>query len=235
MNLPPRKAPLTESADNESPDSGPERRCIASGVTGAPSDMVRFVIDPEGAVVPDVAGRLPGRGMWVTADRDLLAQAVAKNAFARSAKGKARVAPDLVAVTEGALTRRVTELLGLARRAGLLVTGFEKVRAIAERGGAAVVVTAADGAANGRAKVEGLARGLPLVTWLASAELSFALGGENVVHAALAPGPLTDLFLNEARRLRGLRGVAGGVGTPPDLPSGAVEQGAEITGAIGQA
>lgn len=185
----------------------PERRCLVSGAAGAADTLIRFAVDPGGNVVPDVAGRLPGRGLWVTAGRGLVDQAVAKKLFARAARRQVRAPQDLAAQTEAALAQRCGEFLGLARRAGEVYTGFDAVAAALASGKVAVLVTAADAGAHGREKLGGKARGLPAVDWLAAEELSLALGRENVVHAALAPGGLGERFLREARRLRGFRGV----------------------------
>lgn len=166
------------------------------------------MVDPAGVVVPDVAEQLPGRGMWVTADRALLALAVEKNYFSRAAQQKVDVPADLAIATERAVEKRVHELFGLLRRANAAVAGFDKVEAAMFKGRLAAVLTASDASANAHAKGAGFAKSLPHITWLSVAEMSFALGRENVVHAALIPGTLTERFLREARRLRGLRGVS---------------------------
>ncbi len=158
--------------------------------------------------MPDVAEQLPGRGMWVTADRALLARAVDKNYFSRAAQQKIDVPADLAVVTERAVEKRALELLGLLRRANGIVAGFDKVEAAMAKGRVAAVLTASDASANAHAKGAGFARALPHINWLSVAEMSFALGRENVVHASLVPGTLTERFLREARRLRGLRSVS---------------------------
>lgn len=182
------------------------------------------MVDPDGLVVVDVAERLPGRGMWVTADRALLARALEKNFFSRAAQQAVRAPDDLAATTERAIEQRCLELLGLLRRSGAVTMGFDNVdKAFA--GNIAAILTAADASANAMAKGVGFARQLPHVHWLSVAEMSLALGRENVVHAALAPGTLTERFLREARRLRGLRGVsAPGISDPvrtESAPAGA--------------
>lgn len=188
----------------------PERRCIATGETKGPAEMVRFVVGPDGEIVPDLAGELPGRGIWVSARRDCLELAVKRRLFARAARAEVRVDPDLPLQVERLAARRALDLLGLARRAGLLVAGFEKVRERLQAGRVAVLVQAADAAADGRARIRSGAGELPVVELFSVAELSLALGRENVVHAALAPGSLAQRFLAEAARLRGLRGAAEG-------------------------
>jgi predicted RNA-binding protein YlxR (DUF448 family) len=184
-----------------------ERRCIATGASADPESLVRFVLGPDGAVVPDIEERLPGRGLWVTADRAALDHAVAKQLFAKAARRAVKVPPDLVARTEALLTRRCLDLLGLARRGGALITGFDAVAEMLGSGRAAVRLTAAGAGPDGREKLDRRAGALPVVDCLTRGELSLALGKENVVHAALAPGRLSGRFLREARRLGGIRMV----------------------------
>ncbi len=172
------------------------------------AELLRFVVDPEGRIVPDVAHRLPGRGLWLTARRDIVSQAVAKRLFARAAKAPVTVEAGLEDRIEALLARRCAELLGLARRAGLVEAGFVKVRAALLKREAAVLIAAIDGAEDGRAKLGALASGLAVVSCLSAEELGAALGREQVVHAALRPGRLADLFLAEARRLQGFRAGA---------------------------
>lgn len=173
--------------------------------------MIRFVVSPEGVVVPDVAGRLPGRGFWLSARRDTVKTACAKKLFARAARAPVTVAADLDAEIERLLARRCLDLIGMARRAGQAVVGFEKVRSHLRAAGAGVVLAAAEGAANGREKIAALAPGVPVVGLFSGAELGTALGRDHAVHAALAPGPIADKLLREAARLAGFRspGVAG--------------------------
>ena len=190
---------------------GPERRCIVTGESGGRGGLIRFVLDPDDRVVPDLSGRLPGRGLWVTADRATLERAVARQVFRRAARRPVEVPADLVATVEAGLRRRVRELVGLARRAGAAVAGFEKVSALLAARRAAVLLEASDGAEGGRGKLRGQSGGLPVVACLDSGELGLAFGRPSVVHAALAPGGLAERFLEEARRLHGVA-----VPLPPD-------------------
>lgn len=189
------------------PDTGAgrRRRCLVTGQSRPVTDLVRFVVGPDGAVVPDVAEALPGRGMWLSASREAVDRARARDLFAKAARRRVGVAEELADTTEKVLTRRCLDLLGLARRAGQAVVGFEQVRAALRAGKVAVLIGAGDGAAAGRAKLRPLARGVPLVETFTVAELSLALGRENVVHAALAPGRLTERFVAEAARCAGFR------------------------------
>lgn len=163
------------------------------------------MVGPDNQIVPDVSARLPGRGMWVTASREAVDRAAAKGLFSRAAKRKVAVPDALSDMIERLLARRAVDLVAFARRAGEAVAGFEKVREWLLQGRVAVLVQAADGAADGRAKLARLAAARPVVADLSSTELSLAFGRENVIHAALAPGGLADRFVVEIARLRGFR------------------------------
>jgi uncharacterized protein len=187
--------------------TGPLRRCLVTREVLPKTHLIRFVVGPDAVLVPDVAGRLPGRGLWVKAERATLAAAVAKRLFPKAAKRQVEVPPDLVERTGALLAQRCLDLLGLARGAGQAVAGFEKVRDWLETGRAGLLLGAADGAADGRRKLAQLAQGMPLLALFSSAELSAALGRDNVVHAALAKGGLAERLKAEADRLAGLRGT----------------------------
>lgn len=154
------------------------------------------------------ARRLPGRGLWLTARRDIVAEAVKKRLFARAAKAPVVVEAGLEDRIEALLARRCGELLGLARRSGAVLAGFVKVRAGLAKGEVAVLVEALDAAEDGRGKLGGAARGLPIVSCLDARETGAAIGREHAVHVALKPGRLAELFLAEARRLAGFRAGA---------------------------
>lgn len=188
---------------------GPERRCVATGESGPAEAMIRFVIDPEGRVVPDLAGRLPGRGIWVGARRDLLERAMAKRLFARAARSPAEAPESLVADVERLLARRVVDAVAMARKAGLAVTGFEKVKARLAKGGAAALLEARDASEQGKAKLAPLAGGAEVIGCLDRGELGLAFGRDFVVHAALDEGGATRRVIQEARRLAGFRPGAG--------------------------
>jgi predicted RNA-binding protein YlxR (DUF448 family) len=192
----------------------PERRCIVTGEVLPREGMIRFVVRPteaggKGELVPDLEGRLPGRGLWITSRRDIVERAVAKNAFARSAQGPVSVAADLADRIEALLARRCIDHLGLARRAGQAVAGFEQVKAWLDRGRAGALVEASDGAADGQRKVVAKAAGLPVFRVLAGAELGSAFGRDWIGHVALAPGRIAEGFGREANRLAGFRAAAG--------------------------
>ncbi len=163
------------------------------------------MLDPEGAVAPDFSGKLPGRGAWVSATREALNEAAAKKAFSRSFKQEARIADGLIDQVEAGLAKAAASALGLARRTGDVVTGFEKVRAGLKDKKLAVLIAARDGAEDGKRKLRANAINAALVGWLDEAELSAALGRERTVHAGIKYGPSAQRFLREARRLEGFR------------------------------
>ncbi len=183
----------------------PERRCVATGETGPKEGLVRFALSPDGVVTPDLAERLPGRGVWVTARRETVERAAAKRLFSRGFRTPAEAPADLAQRVADGLARRVIEALGLARKAGLATTGFEKVKARLRAGPVGALIAASDGAPDGRKKLMALAEGAPLVSVLDSAELGLAFGREFVIHAALDAGGATDRVLSEASRLAGFR------------------------------
>jgi predicted RNA-binding protein YlxR (DUF448 family) len=189
-----------------------ERRCLVTREVKDRDRMIRFVLDPAGQVVPDVDGRLPGRGMWLSADRNVLNRALAANSFARAARKRVQVRADLVEQVERLLVSRALDCLGLARRAGQVAMGFEQVRACLRSGSAAVLIAAADSAADGRRKLRQLAPGVPLITAFSKAELGAALGREGIVHVALAQGGLARRLIASVGRLAGFRD---GVMAPP--------------------
>ncbi len=176
----------------------------------AKPELIRFVVGPDGRIHPDGAERLPGRGLWTLARRDIVARAVGKRLFGRAARIAVEVDEDLDRRVEGLLVRRAIDLIGLARRAGLAVCGFAKVEAALNAGKAAVLVAASDGGADGRGKLRARAPGLPVVEVLTSAELGAAFGRESAVHAILGAGPLAEAFLAVAGRLAGFRGAMAG-------------------------
>ena len=192
----------------------PERRCIVTGESQPKGGLVRFVIGPEGQVVPDVLGKLPGRGIYVSADRDAIGKAAAKGLFARAAKGPAVVPPGLVEDVERGLVQRVVALISLERKSGRAVTGFEKVKDWLAKGEAALLVQASDGSERGKSKLYPPEGPGTFVGVLTSAEIGLAFGRDYAIHAALAAGGLTDRIVEEAARLSGLRGLGGVKRTP---------------------
>ncbi len=190
----------------------PERRCVVTGEVQPKAGLVRFVLSPEGIIFPDLANKLPGRGIWVTASRDLIAKAAAKGLFSRGAKAPARAPDDLVAQVEAGLAKRVVELVSLERKAGYAVCGFEKVKDWLADGKAKVLLQASDGSDRGKGKLW-TPEGGRWFGCLTANELGMAFGRDSVVHAALAAGGLTKRVVEEAAKLNGLR-----QGTADDPP-----------------
>lgn len=202
-----------------------ERRCIATMERRSPSGMIRFVLSPDGQVTPDVAARLPGRGAWVTASREAVELAASRGAFPRAFKRQATVAPDLPAQTEALLAKRCLDMLGMAKRAGGLILGFEQVREQVRSARPACLVAASDASEDQRNKVLALVRGLygpdleevpqtagnaglpPVAACFDGAELGMALGRERVIHACLKSGPIAHTWMGELGRLSGFRRV----------------------------
>lgn len=186
-----------------------ERRDIVSGQVMEEAALIRFVAGPDGQVVPDLARKLPGRGIWVAADRASVEAAAKKGSFARSAKAKLAAPAGLADQVEALLHRRLLEGLGLAKRAGDLISGFEKVAAAVSAGKAAWLVEAADGAADGRRKILNVARKSPKPPQVCGVfdaeELGLALGAENVIHTAFLAGRGADRWTADVRRLAGFR------------------------------
>lgn len=185
--------------------------------------LLRFVVGPDGTVVPDVEARLPGRGLWLTPRRDIVERALAKRMFARAARRPVVVAPQLAERIEGLLARRCGELVGLARRAGSAVAGFDKVGEAVRHARVELLLEALDGAEGGRRKIAALGRDLPAARVLTMAELGAAFGREHVVHAALGGGSLTGRLVVELSRLAGMRPAAvvswGSAGNAPGAPA----------------
>jgi predicted RNA-binding protein YlxR (DUF448 family) len=190
------------------PPQRPQRRCIVTGEVRDRGALLRLVVGPDGAIVPDIEGRLPGRGLWLTPRRDIVERAVAKRIFARAARRPVAVSPELADRIESLLARRCCDALGLARRAGLAVAGFERVGEAARRGRAGLLLFALDGAEGGRRKLTAFGRELPSARVLSAAELGGAFGRERIVHVAVAGGPLCRRLLVDLSRLVGLRAAA---------------------------
>lgn len=166
--------------------------------------MIRFVIGPERALTPDLAARLPGRGMWLSARADVLDTALARCAFARAARGPVRLPSDLPDRLRAGLRGRIAETLGLARRAGQAVAGFEKARDWVRSGRARMVLQASDGSAEERRRFLSAARDLPVWAPLTGAELGAVFGREQAVHVAVSRGNLASALADECERLAGL-------------------------------
>jgi predicted RNA-binding protein YlxR (DUF448 family) len=186
-----------------------ERKDIVTNTVMDEDRLVRFVVGPEGQAVPDLARKLPGRGMWVAADRESVTTAAKKGLFSRAAKAKVAAPADLADQVEALLAKRLLDGLGLARRGGDIISGFAKVSAAIESGKAAWLVEASDGAEDGRRKLLGICRRVAkpprLIGIFTAAELGLALGGENVIHTAFLAGRAAERWTSDVERLSGFR------------------------------
>lgn len=200
--------PMGRGGRNE-PKDGPERRCIASGASSPTARLIRFVRGPDGGTVPDLAEKLPGRGVWLTAERALVEKAIKKRLFSRAFRTETPVAPDLADQLERLIADRLVSTLAMARKAGQAVTGFEKTRFALEGPRAGVLIEASDGADDGRRKLRRLAPDLPCISALQAAELGLAFGRDFAIHAALEAGAIANRALREADRLDGMRASSG--------------------------
>ncbi|MHA3979707.1 RNA-binding protein [Halovulum sp. GXIMD14794] len=184
--------------------SEPERRCIATGERGGKAGLIRFVVDPEGRVVPDLAEKLPGRGMWVSAERAAVDKAARKGLFSRAAKRAVKADPDLADQVSALLAARVVELLSLARKAGQAFAGFEKVKAALETEEAICLLQAADGSVRERSRLRPPEGENTHFSDLTAAEMGLAFGRDRVIHAAPVSGGLGARVRYESARLSGM-------------------------------
>ncbi|MCC5962354.1 MAG: RNA-binding protein [Rhodobacteraceae bacterium] len=207
---------MTRGGGKHTDADGPERRCIVTGQSQSTAGLIRFVIGPDDTVVPDVARKLPGRGIWVSADRDLLEHAVRKRGFARAARRQVAVPDGLPDLVERLLLQRVSELLSLARKSGQAVAGYEKCRDLALKGEMAVLVQAHDGSERGKTKLRPPEGPDSHIGCLSAQELGFAFARDHVIHAALRAGGLAEAVVEEAARLTGLRKDIGGYAAGED-------------------
>ncbi len=207
-----------KGARNDAPrddETGPERTCVATRAVLPVEQLIRFVPDPDGRLTPDIRGRLPGRGVWVTGTRAALDEAIRRKAFARSLKTSVVLPADLADQVEALLAADARQSFAMANKAGLVVSGFGKVETAIGRGHVTALVVASDGGEDGRRKilqavkrVHGSADAIPVISVFASNELDLALGRENAIHAALLAGPAGDAFVKRCRRLEIFRNGA---------------------------
>ena len=183
----------------------PERKCLATQESQPVTRLIRFVVGPDNQVVPDLAGKLPGRGFYVEAKRASLELAVKKNLFARGAKQAVTVPEGLVDLIEYGLLKRVQNGLGLARKGGKAVAGYEKVKGWLNDEYARVLFQAVDGSTRGKSKLRGTGLKNSYFDCLTADELGLAFGREHVIHAALAAGGLTKRVVEDALKLSGIR------------------------------
>ncbi|MGB0907073.1 MAG: RNA-binding protein [Maricaulaceae bacterium] len=193
---------------------GKDRRCLASGESRDAEDMIRFVLDPSGTVTPDISGKLPGRGVWVTATREAMQTTLKNGGFPRGFKTKAIIPDGLVDMVENLLSRRLLGLLTMARKSGHIHIGFDQVKAAAGQGNVAWRIEASDGAPDGRGKIRTLAKAVALelerpvpkaLGCFSGAQLAEALGRETIIHLGLPRGKLAKSFTQDAKKLSGFR------------------------------
>jgi uncharacterized protein len=201
---------MTRGRPGPAPAEAPERRCLATGEVQPKRGLIRFVVGPGDVVVPDIAGKLPGRGMYVAAERSALETAVARRLFSRGAKRQVSVPGTLVADVEAALAKRATDRISLARKSGAAVAGFEKVKDWLDKDQCRILLQAADGSERGKSKLHRPGGRGSFFDVLTADELGLSFGRERVIHAALAAGRLADLFRDDAVRLSGVRLMQGG-------------------------
>ena len=216
--------------DADEPEKGPLRRCIVTRERLAKEQIIRFVVLPPDAaagrklalVVPDLTATLPGRGIWLSARRDVLETARMRGGFARAARCQVTVSPDLASGLAASLMRRVGETLGLARRAGQAVAGYSKAREWLDGGRAGLVVQASDGSPEERQRFLGGWNGrVPAVAPLDAAQLGGVFGRDHIVHVALLRGRLADRVRIESGRLDGVRNTLPAVAMVKDDAPGA--------------
>ncbi len=204
------------ASEDEGPQSGPHRLCVATRAVKPVEELIRFVVGPGDVLVPDLRHKLPGRGVWVTATRQAVSEAVKRKAFGRSLKASVAAPPDLADQVEALLLRWARESLSLANKAGQVVSGFSKVEAAIGSGAIEGVIQAQDAAADGARKIAQALRRrygermkeIPVVAGLDSSELGLALGRSHVIHAALVKGSASRACLARFRALERYRGVA---------------------------
>lgn len=197
------------TAREEKATGGPVRQCAVSRERFKPDQLIRFVRSPDGAAIPDVNGKLPGRGAWVKACRGTIDIAIKTDAFSRAFKTKTAPMIGLADEIERQLAQRCLGLIGMAKKGGLAVVGFDQVRAYIRKDEPGWLLEASDGAKDGRNKVQFLAKAIydeaKVAGALSSAELGMAFGREHVIHALLERGPLAKAFGVAYRRLTGFR------------------------------
>ncbi|MFN3993238.1 MAG: RNA-binding protein [Tabrizicola flagellatus] len=188
----------------------PERKCIATGESQPKAGLVRFCVGPDGQIVPDVLGKLPGRGIYVSADRGAIEKAVKKNLFSRAARQPVKAPDGLADLVETLVAQRTVDLLSMARKAGEAVTGYEKVKDWLVKGTAATLVQASDGSERGKTRLHAPDGANGFIGCLSAGEIGLAFGRERAIHAALAAGGLRSRVVEEAAKLAGLRGWTDG-------------------------
>ena len=182
--------------------------CIVSRSVRDEADLIRFVRSPDGVAVPDLARKLPGRGVWVSLDRRMLAEAVKKKLFSRGFAAETTVPPDVADMVSRFLRQHALSLLSLSKKAGEAVAGFMKVEEFVGRGRAKLLFHATEAAPDGCRKIDRLAQPeVEKIVLFQSSELDLAFGRSNVVHAAVAKGGLAEKLSTAVRRIETFEGL----------------------------
>ena len=187
-----------------------QRRCLVGRDTVSVDHLIRFVVGPDQTIVPDLEGRLPGRGLWVRAQRHAIDTACEGNHFAKAARAPVQIEDGLANRVEALLAQRCLNIIGLARRSSDAVAGFEKVKALLKNRRSAVLFIAKDSGGDGRRKMYSISGDAEIVDLFSSIELGRVFGREKTVFGALVEGGLANLLIKEAGRLKGFR-AAGAV------------------------
>ncbi len=196
---------MVKDANGDVSMPSPERRCIVSGQSLPTTGLIRFVVSPDDMLVPDIREKLPGRGLWLSADRNVVNTAAHKGLFNRAARRTVEIPDDLVAVVTGQIARRCIEILGLSRRAGIAVAGLAKVEKALAKAGRGVLLVARDSGRDGRRRIASLAKGLAIDETLTAEELGEPFQRGHVTHGFVAAGSLAQALERELHRLAGMR------------------------------
>ena len=181
-----------------------ERKCIATGQVLSKSKLIRFVLGPDSVIYPDPENKLPGRGIWVKADRSAILQAEKGQLFSRTAKQSAECLENLAELVENLIANRVIQLIALSRKSGQCISGYEKVKDWLKKDIVKVLIQSSDGSTREKSRLRAPDEG-QFIDCLSSKELGKAFGRENITHCALASGGLTQRIVEDAQRLKGLR------------------------------
>ena len=208
---------MARAATCKDGDEGSERTCAVTRAHRTPEEMIRFVVDPEGNVIPDLKRKLPGRGVWVTATTECVSEAIKRGVFAKGFRRPVAVSPEMTEIIEKSLEKDLLQSLSLANKAGMVFAGTFQVEKALANDDISVLVQAADGSRDGLRKIRHLANrtalepdSLEILDFLDSEQIGLALGRASVVHAALRRGPVTQALMARARRLASFRGLGAG-------------------------
>lgn len=198
---------LRQAGGHVSERTSPDRKCIVTGEIRQQDELVRFALGPDNLVAPDLLKKLGGYGVWITADRTMIQTAVEKGLFARAFRQKVILPQDLPDLIDRQLEQSALDAIGMARKSGSIVTGFEGLVAKIRAGKIGLVIHASDGADDGLRKITAAWTAsasdepIPLVRLFTAARISLALGLENVVHAGLPLGGMSGAVMEKCQRL----------------------------------